>query len=123
MPCSSSHRPARPPPARPPPAYRPPPLQPLWQGRFWQRVLLCFSPSRTPTAPPPAVQTLQLYWRRRRFTDFALFLVGFLLAIIYHYLHMHPEGIAGAQLLGLSGPAWRGLDILMAQVCVHRAAC
>ena len=70
------------------------------------------------------MQTLQLFWRRRRFPDFALFLIGFLLAVIYHHLHMHPEGIAGAQLLGLSGPAWRGLDILMAQVrCVPPPAC
>lgn len=37
------------------------------------------------------LQTLGLYWRRRRYLDFYLFLIGFLLAIVYHVLHMHPE--------------------------------
>ena len=47
------------------------------------------SPSSSPA--PPLVQTLALYWRRRRFLDFSLFLVGFGLAGIYHWLHMLPE--------------------------------
>ena len=45
--------------------------------------------------PVPATrccpQTLQLYWRRGRYADFVLFFTGFVLALIYHWLHMHPE--------------------------------
>ncbi|KAL4423051.1 hypothetical protein ABPG77_002085 [Micractinium sp. CCAP 211/92] len=65
-------------------------------------------------------QTLGLHWRRGRYLDFYLFLTGFLLAIVYHVLHMHPEGIAKAEFLGLSGATWRGLDILMAQALLAR---
>lgn len=77
-----------------------------------------FMPSASPLPLPPLSmpQTLALHWRHRRYADFALFSCGFILAIIYHWLHMHPEGIANAQLLGLPGSAWRGLDILCAQV-------
>lgn len=49
-----------------------------------------------------------------------MFSIGFALAVIYHYLHLHPEGIAAAQLLGLPGPTWRGLDILCAQALIAR---
>lgn len=46
--------------------------------------------------PPPPItpclpQTLQLHWRRGRYADFVLFNTGFVLALIYHWLHMHPE--------------------------------
>lgn len=45
--------------------------------------------------PVPATrccpQTLQLYWWRGRYADFVLFFTGFALALIYHWLHMHPE--------------------------------
>lgn len=68
----------------------------------------------------PAAQMLQIYWQRRRYTDFSLFLIGFILALIYHVLHMHPEGIANAEFLGMSGPNWRALDILMAQALMGR---
>lgn len=48
--------------------------------------------SRSPhPLPGPPSQTLGLHWRRRRYLDFYLFLTGFLLAIVYHVLHMHPE--------------------------------
>ncbi|PSC69896.1 serine threonine [Micractinium conductrix] len=68
----------------------------------------------------PMTRTLGLFWKRGRYLDFSVFLVGWVLAMIYHYLHMHPEGIAGAHFLGLSGPTWRGLDILCAQALLAR---
>jgi hypothetical protein len=42
-------------------------------------------------ALPHCPQTLQLHWRRGRYADFVLFFAGFALALIYHWLHMHPE--------------------------------
>ncbi|PRW44398.1 derlin-3 isoform X1 [Chlorella sorokiniana] len=68
----------------------------------------------------PCLATLQLHWRRGRYADFVLFFAGFALALIYHWLHMHPEGIANAHFLGLPGSTWRGLDILMAQALLAR---
>lgn len=68
----------------------------------------------------PCLSTLQLYWWRGRYADFVLFFTGFALALIYHWLHMHPEGIANAHFLGLPGSTWRGLDILMAQALLAR---
>jgi hypothetical protein len=78
------------------------------------------STNRSFRPPPSPPQTLQLYWRRGRRLDFLLFGTGFSLAVVYHWLHMHPDGIAAARLLGLPGATWRGLDILMAQALLAR---
>lgn len=59
----------------------------------------CLAPRCRCCAP----QTLLLYWRRRRYVDFALFLTGFTLALIYHWLHMHPEARPGAVGLAMAG--------------------
>lgn len=64
--------------------------------------------------------TLMLYWRKQRYADLALFLVGFWFAAIYHICQLHPEGLTAAQALGLPGPVWRTLDIIGAQALLAR---
>lgn len=68
----------------------------------------------------PAVSTLRLHARARRWQDVALFGIGFLLAVVYHVAHMMPGGISGAVVLGLPGSTWRTLDILWAQALLAR---
>ncbi|GAB4814400.1 hypothetical protein N2152v2_001446 [Parachlorella kessleri] len=68
----------------------------------------------------PTMPTLRLYWRKRRYSDLALFGIGFWLASIYHICQLHPEGLPAASVLGLPGPVWRTLDILGAQCLLAR---
>lgn len=39
----------------------------------------------------PCAKTLAIHWRCQRYSDVVVFAVGTLLAVIYHWLHMHPE--------------------------------
>lgn len=68
----------------------------------------------------PAVSTLRLHARAKRWNDLTAFGIGFLLAVIYHVVHMMPGGIAGASLWRVSGATWRTLDILWAQGLLAR---
>ncbi|KAL3151016.1 hypothetical protein ABBQ38_012887 [Trebouxia sp. C0009 RCD-2024] len=66
------------------------------------------------------VPTLFLYYRSKRWTDLAVFSLGFALAIFYHVCHMHVDGLQGAALFGISGPLWRTWDIICAQWLLAR---
>lgn len=68
----------------------------------------------------PAVSTLRLHAKARRWNDLLAFGIGFALAVIYHVVHMMPGGIAEASLWGVSGATWRTLDILWAQGLLAR---
>ena len=44
-----------------------------------------------------------------------VFAFGFCLAALYHWCQMEPAGLQASRALGVSGPAWRTLDITFAQ--------
>ncbi|KAG7675003.1 hypothetical protein Ndes2526B_g07852 [Nannochloris sp. 'desiccata'] len=66
----------------------------------------------------PCLPVLRLFWSRRRYGDFVLFTLGFLLAILYHIAHL--GGLENTSLFNLPGSLWRSLDILCAQTVLSR---
>ncbi|KAK9805472.1 hypothetical protein WJX72_000199 [[Myrmecia] bisecta] len=64
--------------------------------------------------------TLQLFVKSGRYLDLVCATTGFALATLYHLCHMLTANLQQAQLLGVSGPAWRTLDVLFAQWLLGR---
>lgn len=48
--------------------------------------------------------------------------MGFVVAFLYHYCHMHDDGLEASELWGVTGPSWRTLDIIVATFCLARTA-
>lgn len=66
------------------------------------------------------VPTLKIYYDKKKYGNLVVFSIGFLLAVIYHAVHMNVEGIHKTEFLGISGTTWRTLDIAMCQILLAR---
>lgn len=65
--------------------------------------------------------TLMLFYRKGRWYDLCAYTFGFVVAIIYHMLHLYAHGgLASVSFLGIHGAAWRTIDILGANALLAR---
>ncbi|KAL6761700.1 hypothetical protein V8C86DRAFT_2530545 [Haematococcus lacustris] len=67
------------------------------------------------------IPTIMLFFRKKRYLDAGLYFGGFLVAVIYHAIHMGAhQGMDVVTFAGFTGAAWRTVDIVFANLLLAR---